>query len=131
MKTVAVTELGTVVEIRKGAGFLGIHRKLRAAGSRTVRLHLCGVEVTHRRPGLGVGLLVRLTKQLTIRCLVDRAGVTRVFPRPYCHLLAQGLIVNGQIFDPKYGPLDTFRLVWPELDQELEQRLGSFVCEGS
>jgi len=131
MKTNVITELGIVVEIGKGTGFLGIHRKLRTAGSSAVKFHLCGLEVTHRRPGLGAGLLAQITKQVSVRCLVDKAGLTQIFPRPYCHLLAQGLVVNGQLFDPMYGPLDTFRVVWPELDTELGQRLGSFVCEES
>lgn len=128
---IRTTELGKVVEIGKGTGFIGIYRKLRAAGARAVTLHLCGLEITRRRPGLGVGLLAGVTRHIAIRCLVDESGIARVFPRPYCHLAAQGLFVNGQLFDPSAGPLAAFRVVWPELDHELDRRLGSFVCEGS
>ncbi len=128
---IRTTELGIVVEFGKGTGFFAIYRKLWGVGACMVTFHLCGLEITRRRPGLGAGLLAKMTKHVAVRCLVDEAGVACVFPRPYCHLAPQGLFVNGQLFDPKYGPLDAFRVVWPELDRELEQRLGAFVCEGS
>lgn len=121
---------GSVVALDKGTGSIAIFRKLRAAGARIVVVHLCGLEITRRRIR-GARLLSQLTKHVAVRCLVDDAGTASVFPRPYCHATAQGLFVNGQLFDPQHGPLATFRVVWPELDRELQRRLGSFVCDGT
>ncbi len=117
----------TLVELDKGTGPDEINRRLTDAGARVVKFHLCGIEITRRRPDLGCDLLAALTKQLKVRCTVER-GVVSVYPRPYCNFSAHGVIVNGYLLNPELGPLDAYRRVWPELDRQLKQRFGDFIC---